>query len=117
MPDNTKPDILSHYLATDDDGEVFFERSLFSSYSICTRSSEAFMVAFHSRRRAIIKGYVSVIEDRIISSFIVSPVFYDRQFEILALPSLSPLYIYSGPQNEVEHNFKLSNGGNPESIQ
>lgn len=116
MPNNEKPDILSHYLVMEKEGEVFFERSLFSSYSLCTRSSEAFMVAFHSRRRAIIKGYISTIEDRIFSSFIVSPAFYELQFEILALPSLMPLYIFSEEQNEIEHNFKLSTNGYPQSL-
>jgi len=116
MPDNTKPDIISYYQTSQIEGDVFFERSLFSSYSICSRSAEHFMVAFNSRRRGIMRGYISVIDYRIFSSFIVSPAFYDLQFEILALPSVNPLYVYSDPENEIEQSFKISVDGYPESI-
>ena len=116
MPDNTAPDILSFYLTSQTEGDIFFERSLFSSYSICSRSAENFMVAFNSRRRGIMRGYISVIDYRIFSSFIVSPAFYDLQFEILALPSTNPLYVYSDPENEIEQSFKISLGDYPKSI-
>lgn len=116
LPDNKKPDILSDYLTSGIEGDIFFERSIFSSYSICSRSAENFMVAFGSRRRGILRGYISTIDYRIFSSFIVSQAFYDLQFEILVLPSLKPLYIYSDPENQIEQSFKISLDDYPISI-
>jgi hypothetical protein len=107
MPDNTAPDILSFYLKSQKEGDIFFERSLFSSYSICNRSAEHFMVAFNSRRRGIMRVDIAAIDYRIFSSFIVSPAFYDFQFEILVLPSVKPLYVYTDPENEIEQSFKI----------
>lgn len=108
MPDNTTPDLISYYHTSDIDGDFFFERSLFSSYSICMRSAQHFMVAFNSQRRCLIHGYISVLDYRIFSSFIVSPAFYELQYEILSLPSIKPLYIYSNPQNEIYQSFKIT---------
>lgn len=116
MPNNDDTDILSYYYSTENEGAVFFERSMFSSYSICTRSAEAFMVAFHTRRRAILKGNINTVDHRIMSSFIVSPAFYTNQYEILVLPSPLPLKIYNDPANDIEHNFKLSVNDYPSEI-
>ena len=50
---------------------------------------------------------IAAIDYRIFSSFIVSPAFYDFQFEILVLPSVKPLYVYTDPENEIEQSFKI----------
>jgi hypothetical protein len=109
MPGNLSPDLFSYYLHTGNDADIYFERSLFSSYTICSRTAEAFMVAYHSRRRGMIKGFINSIDNRILSSFIVSPVFYEYQYEILVLPSAVPLYLCHDPTNEIEQSFQLLN--------
>jgi hypothetical protein len=105
---NKGPDILSHYTSSFNDCDVFFERALFTSYSICSRTAENFMVAADSERRAIIHGNISMVDSRIFSSFIVSNAFLDLQYEILALPSSSPLYLHKEPFNEIEQAFQLT---------
>lgn len=53
--------------------------------------------------------FQNCIKDNIFSSFIVSDIFVDGQYELLTLPSDKPLYITEDVNDELSAEFHLSN--------
>jgi len=85
-------DFLSLYAAPSHN-EPYFEPNILNSYSLCSVVAEKFMVAGQSQRRVFITSTYEILQSRILSSFLISPVFVKNQFEILALPQSKTLSI------------------------
>jgi len=87
-----KPDVLSAYTGIDD--AAFFESDLLSSYTLSHHVANKFVsgtINQKGQRRLKVEGHPEMIEDRILSSWIVSPSFLDGQYEILCLPNIYTL--------------------------
>lgn len=113
---NQYPDAISLYTHSTEK-EHFFERNLLTSYTICPYVAEKFMVAFKSRRKMLLKGYIGCVSDRMLSSFIVSDKFVDGQYEILCTPGNHLLFIFERMNDEHFAHYVISTDGNPVSIQ
>jgi hypothetical protein len=75
------------------DNWEFHEPNILNSYSLGHVIAEKFMVSDNSVRRAFVITTFEDVEERILSSFLNSPVFVSRQFEILVTASDAPLSI------------------------
>jgi hypothetical protein len=100
-----KGDLISVYTgAAEDESFPYFEKYLFSSYTLSPNLAEQFMVGSalrKSQRRALIEGHTEIIESRIFTSFVVSPNFRPRQFEFICLPDTKFLKIRIEFSNEI----------------
>ncbi len=105
----SRKDFLSLYKSLHNDFP-FFEKNLLSSYTLSPNLAEQFMVGNprkKSERRVIVEGHVEIIENRILTSFLVSPNFRDAQFEIICLPDERNLKIRTDFDNAIHANFTV----------
>lgn len=105
----TQKDFLSLYKNLDEDFP-FFEKNLLTSYTLSPNLAEQFMVGNprqKSERRVLVEGYTEIIEDRVFSSFLVSPNFRDAQLEFICLPDQKDLKIRTNFDNEVYASFVI----------
>lgn len=107
-----KCDLLSVYTGVTDDGDCpYFEKYLLSSYTLSPNLVEQFMVGSverKSERRALIEGNIEIIEGRLFSSFVVSPNFRPRQYEMICLPDTRDLKTRIGFSNEIYTSLTIS---------
>lgn len=104
---NSQKDFLSIYKDLGDDFP-FFEKNLLTSYTLSPNLAEQFMVGnpkYKSERRVLLQGYTEIIEDRIFSSFLVSPNFRNAQLEFICLPDEKDLKIKTNFDNELYASF------------
>ncbi|HEY5534395.1 MAG TPA: hypothetical protein VIL99_05615 [Ignavibacteria bacterium] len=102
----SKKNILSIY-SKFNEPELYFESNILTSYTLCWNVAEKFMVAFKGRRRAKLYGDSKVLENRILSSFIISTAFLERQYEILVLPNEYDLFISEQKNDEDYAEFMI----------
>jgi hypothetical protein len=91
LKDNSS-DIISTFSGIDEPFP-FFERQLLNSYTLNFVVAEKFMLNKYNQRRVILTAELDSIIDNIFSSFIVSDLFVDGQYEILCLPNENDLFI------------------------
>jgi hypothetical protein len=102
-------DFLSLYKSLDDDFP-YFERNLFTSYTLSPNLAEQFMVGNpkkRSERRVMIETDPEGIDGRVFSTFLVSPNFRESQFEFICLPEINDLKIRTELDNELQANYIL----------
>ncbi len=86
-------DTLSIFTGVGSHSISYFERQIFNSYTINERVAQTFMVNNKNQRRVILSAYFETIKENIFSSFIVSDLFIDGQYELLCIPNQNNLYI------------------------
>lgn len=106
-----KGDLISIYAGTEGEEFPYFEKYLLSSYTLSPNLAEQFMVGSKkrkSRRRTLIEGHTEIIENRIFSSFIVSPNFRPSQFEFICLPDLKNISATTNQSGDIYTSIVLS---------
>lgn len=86
----------------------FFERQILNSYSLNNRVAEKFMMHKNNTRRAFIVAELNCIIDNIFSSFIISDIFIDGQYEFLCLPNEKDLFIVEDDNDEICAEYRIS---------
>jgi len=88
---NITTDFISTYTGAED--SLFYESKILNSYSLNSRVAEHFMMSKNNERKALIKAEKESLWQNIFSSFLVSPIFSENQYEILCLPNNDQLFI------------------------
>lgn len=86
-------DFISKYASTPEEDLEYQELRFITSYSFSMLVSHKFMITDFNARRAIISIPYELIEDRVLSSFLVSKYLDNNQYEFMCMPSLTQLYI------------------------
>lgn len=102
-------DTISIFTGVGEDAVSYFERQVFNSYSINKRVSEKFMMQKNNQRRLLLTAEYNCIKENIFSSFIVSDIFEDGQYELLTLPSDNELYLTEDVNDTISAEFHISN--------
>ncbi|QSE96510.1 hypothetical protein [Fulvivirga lutea] len=101
-------DTISIYTGIGMEGFPYFERQIINSFSINSRVAEAFMVRDKNNRRAFIKARFIDVMDNLFSSFIVSDLFEEGQYELLLIPGKEQLFIQEVINDERSAEFRVS---------
>ena len=102
-------DTISTFTGIGQDSVLYFERQLLNSYSINRRLSEKFMMQKNNQRRLLLTAEYYCVKVNVFSSFIVSDIFVNGQYELLTLPSEEDLYITEDVNDAIAAEFHLSN--------
>lgn len=86
----------------------FFERQILNSYTLNNRVAEKFMMHKNNTRRAFIAAELNCIIDNVFSSFIVSDIFVDGQYEFLCLPNENDLFVVEEENDEICAEYRIS---------
>lgn len=103
---NNKSDIISIFSGIKEP-IPFFERQILNSYTINFVVADKFMLNRYNQRRAKLIAELDVIIENTFSSFVVSNIFQDRQFEILTLPNEKDLFIFEDKSDELSAEFHI----------
>ena len=101
-------DTISIFTGIGENAISYFERQVLNSYSINRRVSEKFMMQKNNSRRLILTAEYDCIKENIFSSFIVSDIFVEGQYEFLTLPSEQALYITEDVNDNISAEFHVS---------
>jgi hypothetical protein len=101
-------DFISVFTAIGEEGLEYFERQLLTSYTINSRVAEIFMVYRKNSRRAFISANFTTLLTNLFSSFVVSDLFSEGQYELLCIPNTTPLYIREDVNDTISAEFHLS---------
>lgn len=107
-----KSDLISVYAGTEGESFPYFEKFLLSSYTLSPNLAEQFMVGSlgnKSKRRTLIEGHTEIIQDRLFTSFVVSPNFRPYQYEFVCLPDLKYILATEKFSTEIYTSIVLSN--------
>lgn len=104
---DNSPDFISTYTGIIGKHH-YFESRIFTSYSINQRVAEHFMMSKNNTRKAIIKAEKECIWKNIFSSFLVSDLFEERQYELLCLPNANNLYIIEDVNDSLCAEYYIS---------
>lgn len=105
---NNFSDTISIFSGIGEDAISYFERQVLNSYSMNQRVSEKFMMQQNNPRRLILTAEYNCIKENIFSSFIVSDIFVEGQYEFLTLPSEKALYITEDVNDTIAAEFHVS---------
>jgi hypothetical protein len=101
-------DIISKFSGIGMEAFEYFERQIFSSYTISERLSERFMVQKSNQRRAKVTTSFKVVSSNMFSSFIVCDKFNINQYEILCLPFTEKHYIFEEVIDKMSADFFIN---------
>lgn len=101
-------DTISTFTGIGSEPTQYYERQLLNSYSLNNRVAEKFMMQKNNQRRLLLTAEYNCIKDNIFSSFIVSDIFVEGQYELLALPSKNNIFITEDANDELSAEFHLS---------
>lgn len=101
-------DTISAYTGIHDDAFPYFERQLLSSYCINSRVAETFMVHQNNQRRCLLTAEFTAILPNLFSSFIVSDIFVEGQYELLCIPNSNEIFIREDVNDIKSAEFSLS---------
>lgn len=105
---DNKADIISAY--TDiKEPVLYFEKNLLNSYSLNRRVAETFMMHQNNTRKGLVEANLQNILENVFSSFLVSEIFEDGQYEFLCLPNDNDLYISEDVNDSISAEFYISN--------
>jgi hypothetical protein len=86
----------------------YFEKQMLNSYTLNFRLAEKFMMHKNNQRRALLKIDLDSAIENVFSSFIVSDIFIDGQYEFLCLPNKQDLKIEQIRNDEIMSEFMIS---------
>lgn len=101
-------DIISAYTGITEP-VLYFEKNLLNSYSLNRRVAETFMMHQNNTRKGLVEANLQNILENVFSSFLVTDIFEDGQYEFLCLPNSNDLYISEDVNDSISAEFHISN--------
>lgn len=104
-------DIISAYTGITEP-TLYFENKLLNSYTLNRRVAETFMMHQNNTRKAFVEAELNATLENVFSSFLVSDIFDDGQYEFLCLPNVNDLYISETVNDSICAEFHISSSPN-----
>ncbi|PZO35045.1 MAG: hypothetical protein DCE86_00120 [Flavobacteriaceae bacterium] len=86
----------------------YFEDRLLNSYTINWNVAEKFMITYYNQRKCKISCDYEPMIENLFTSFFVSELFDNNQYELLILPNINDLYITdTGKHDDLYYDFHI----------